>query len=273
MIRVFPRKTNASPNDPDARFGPPGLFDHGGGIVHVSCTFSYDRSKAEDLAIQWKRQGYDVEVGGPAYETPGDEFVPGVYMKRGYVITSRGCPNKCWFCSVWKKEKGLKLLPIREGYIINDDNLLACPESHIRAVFDMLRKQTFPAEFAGGLEAKLFKEWHVELLNSIRFNQLWFAYDTPDDYEPLVEAGRVLIDADISLNHRRCYVLIGYPGDTLDNADKRLRRAWTAGFIPMAMLYRDSHNTTTYEWRRFQKWWARPASIKRMCISGKTALP
>jgi hypothetical protein len=32
-----------------------------------------------------------VKVGGPAFSAPGGDFIPGRYMKRGYVITSRGC--------------------------------------------------------------------------------------------------------------------------------------------------------------------------------------
>ena len=32
------------------------------------------------------------------------------------------------------------------------------------------------------------KPWHCELLKESRPERMYFAYDTPDDYEPLVEA-------------------------------------------------------------------------------------
>jgi hypothetical protein len=134
IIRVFPRKTRATPDDALAYFGPPDVSAEAD-EVHVSVTFSYDKMFAEHLAEQWKH------VGGVAYGDPGAEFVPGRYIKPGYVITSRGCPRRCWFCSVWKRDPVPRLLPIIDGWNILDDNLLACPRDHVEAVFAMLRRQ------------------------------------------------------------------------------------------------------------------------------------
>jgi hypothetical protein len=46
-----------------------------------------------------------------------------------------------------------------------------------------------------GLEAARLRDWHVEILIDIRPKQMFFAYDTEDDYEPLVEAWRMLLGA------------------------------------------------------------------------------
>jgi hypothetical protein len=91
---------------------------------------------------------------------------------------------------------------------------------------------------------------------------MFFAYDTPDDLDPLIEAGRKLRFADFTRYHLRCYVLIGFPKDTFANAEKRLMEAWTAGFMPMAMLWKNKQGDEDYEWRRFQRVWARPAITK-----------
>jgi hypothetical protein len=64
-----------------------------------------------------------------------------MYLKHGYVITSRGCNNACWFCKVPTREGGLRELPITAGHNILDDNFLGCSEKHIRAVFEMLKTQ------------------------------------------------------------------------------------------------------------------------------------
>ena len=78
IARVFPRKTNATPDDDLVFFGPPPLLllpeiDE----VHVSVTFTYDKQKAEELAEDWKWAGVPVKVGWPAYDDPADgEFVP-----------------------------------------------------------------------------------------------------------------------------------------------------------------------------------------------------
>ncbi|MDL2257565.1 hypothetical protein LJC42_00200 [Eubacteriales bacterium OttesenSCG-928-K08] len=186
IARVFPRRTNATPDDAlTFTTPPPRLILPEIDEVHVSVAFTYDILHAEWLARQWDAVGVIVKMGGPAYNEPGGDFVPGMYLKYGYVITSRGCPNRCWFCSVPKRE-GYKLreLPITEGYNVLDDNLLACSEQHIRDVFAMLSRQQERPLFTGGLEAKMLKQWHAEELRKLRPKRMYFAYDTPDDYEP-----------------------------------------------------------------------------------------
>jgi hypothetical protein len=232
--------------------------------VHVSVAFTYDMQKAEQLAEKWSKTGLPVKLGGPAFTVPGADFVPGMYIRKGYVITSRGCPNRCYFCAVPKREgDALRELPITEGHNILDDNLLACSESHIRAVFDMLKTQPERPLITGGLEARLLKPWHVDLLRESKTQRFYCSYDMPGDYEPLVEAGKLLQAAGITRATRKpnCYVLIGYSGDTMENAEKRLRGAWAAGFVPFAMLYRDEQGAVQEEWRKFQRLWARPQII------------
>ena len=146
---------------------------------------------------------------------------------------------------------------------MQDDNLLACSESHIRAVFEMLKRQPQRPSFPGGLEAKILKPWHVDLLAEAKPKEMFFAYDEPRDYEPLVVAGKMLAAAGYTLKKRKnyCYVLIGYPDDTFSKAEKRLIDTLKAGFIPFAMQYRDESGFKDPEWGRFQRSWARPAAI------------
>ena len=112
------------------------------------------------------------------------------------------------------KREGYKLreLPITDGWNVLDDNLLACSDAHIQAVFDMLGKQPERPTFKGGLEARLLRPWHVDLLRKVKAKRMYFAYDTPDDYEPLVQAGRLLREGGISqASHRAaCYVPVSY---------------------------------------------------------------
>lgn len=259
LIRVFTRKTNLTPIDDNVRFGPPGLFDDADEI-HISNIFTWDINYAHFLAEQWKHIG-KVKIGGPAYNLPSGNFIPGLYVRKGAIITSRGCNNKCWFCSVWKRENGIKELPITTGYNVLDDNLLACSDKHIINVFNMLKTQKEKISFTGGLEAKIFKEWHINLLLKLNIKQMFFAYDTKDDYEPLVNASKLLKKAGYNRNKLRCYCLIGYPKDTLNNAENRLIQCLQLGFYPMAMLWKDNNEYASREWRQFQRLWARPANI------------
>jgi hypothetical protein len=261
LVRVFPRRTRATPDDKLAYVGEPDMFVEAD-EVHISVTFTYDFPEAERLEKEWRHVA-PVKIGGPATGEPGGYFEPGRYIKKGYVITSRGCPNNCWFCSVPKREGALRELPIRDGWNVLDDNLLACSDEHIVAVFSMLKRQKHKAEFTGGLEAKRLKAWHCELLRALNPTQFFFAYDTEDDLGPLRTAGKMLTESGfpIGSHAKRCYVLVGYQKDTAAAAETRLRQSLDAGFLPMAMLYRDKGGKTEREWRRFQRQWARPAII------------
>jgi hypothetical protein len=266
-LRVFPHKTNATPDDADARIGHPGMFDEADKI-HVSVTFRWDILVAEKLAKAWEIIA-PVEMGGVALGDRGGNFVPGLYLKQGYVITSRGCPNHCWFCDAWKREGDIRELPITDGYNVLDNNLLACSDSHVQAVFDMLKKQR-GVQFTGGLESARLKDWHVAELVKIKPKQIFFAYDTPNDLEPLRVAGKKLLGAGFTRASHvlRCFVLIGAHGDTPSKAAIRMRETMDAGFMPMAMFYRpDTFTPIPKVWHDFQWFYSRPAAMRKEYIN------
>ncbi len=245
ILRVFPHRNKATPDDEFVRIGLPTLFDTEIEIdaVRIDVTFKWDLPLADKMQTMWGKY-YSTEIGGVALGDPGGEFIPGMYLKSGYVITSRGCPNRCWFCDAWKREGKVRELQITEGKNLLDNNLLACSAKHIYAVFDMLKKQS-GVVLTGGLEAARLRDWHVNELVQIKPKQMFFAYDTESDYEPLVVAGKKLIDAGFSMKAHglRCFVLIGFDGDTVSKAEGRMTKTIKAGFVPMAMYYRNN------EWR------------------------
>ncbi len=198
VARVFCRRTNATPADSMAFIGGPELWTEAD-EVHISVCWTWDLPEAERLEREWRHVA-PVKIGGPATGMRGEDFTPGMYVKQGYTITSRGCPNRCWFCSVWKREGDIRELPIEDGWNVLDDNLLACSEAHIRAVFDMLRRQDRAPQFTGGLEAKLMRPWIAGELRKLKPKQLFFAYDTPDDLEPLRMAGKMMLDAGFTVS-------------------------------------------------------------------------
>jgi hypothetical protein len=261
LIRVFPRKTNATPDDEGVRFGLPTLFDQAD-EVHVSVTWTWDKPQAEKLANAWRIVTENVSVGGPAYNDQGDEFEPGKYLKQGYVITSRGCTNHCWFCSVPKREGNIREIAIKDGWNVLDNNLLACSRKHIEKVFQMLERQPKRPRLTGGLEAARLEEWHVEWLARLHPETAWFAYDTKDDWEPLVDAANLLrkYQQIIPKHKYRCYVLVGWAKDTIDQAEKRLWDVAKLGLMPMAMLYDHGawRNGDRDTWISFAREWASP---------------
>jgi hypothetical protein len=280
LIRVFPRRTHATPTDRLAYTGPPDLFAEAD-EVHVSVSFTWDIPAAERLAEQWKYVA-PVKVGGVAYGDTSLEFIPGRYVKPGYTVTSRGCPRRCWFCGVWRKWPTVNVLPIHPGYNVLDDNLLAAPRDHVEAVFAMLRQQERRIEFTGGLEALSLQDYQVDLLASLtpRPNMFW-AYDPGDEFETLRSAASRMLEAGFTReSHRlRVYVLVGMPKDTFDAAEIRLQQMVSIGFTPMAMLWRPERPAEMKyapgpEWKPFQRRWARPTIIHakpRLVCDGEAA--
>jgi hypothetical protein len=186
VIRVFPRRTKWTPTDELAVLGePPLLWESPNLPVRVSVTFTWDIPEAQRLARSWTRYFDDVKVGGPAFNDPGDEFTPGMFVKQGMVVTSRGCPKSCPFCLVPKREGRIRELQIKDGWNVSDNNLLACSRHHIEAVFEMLQRQPEPAHFTGGLDKTLLEPWHIDLLKSIRLKRAWFACDSEAGFPAL----------------------------------------------------------------------------------------
>lgn len=266
VIRVFPYRTKWTPDDPMAFIGEPPLFRPGTRKtpVRVSVTFSWHRDEAQRLAWSWGRFYDDVQIGGPAYDVDGKkydpEFTPGRFLKTGCTITSRGCVKDCGWCV--ERNRSLILLQIKPGWIVQDSNLLACPEQHVRAVFAMLRSQKRAVFFNGGLDKHFLKPWHRELFDSISIGELWFACDVTKDLPWLERAAKIL--EGIPLRKRRCYTMIGYDSEDLSQAEQRIERVFELGFMPFCQLYRPDEGIKLYppQWKELARKWARPAAYK-----------
>lgn len=276
IIRVFPERNKWTPVDDWAFVGEPQLFLPGnaGTPVMVSCTFTWWRRRAEEIAKSWRMFYRNVSVGGPAYDDPGGEFFPGRFLKEGCTITSRGCPKKCGWCKVPFSEGNLRTLPIKPGWIVQDNNLLATPESHFAAVFDMLREQKEAKSFNGGLDKHFLKPWHVPFFDSVSISELWWAADVPDDYRWLIRVKELF--AHMPVYKMRCYTMIGYEGETLNEAEKRIETVYELGFMPFSQLYQPptaDQPTKIYspEWKAVNRMWSRPAIYKAAHPRGKTA--
>lgn len=261
MIRVFPFKNNWTPTDDLAFIGEPPLFLPASADVpvHVSVTFTWHKRAAERIADSWRVFFKNVQVGGPAYGDPGGEFTPGRYLKDGCTITSRGCPKTCGWCVVPKREGAIRELEIKPGWIVQDNNLLACSERHLRAVFEMLRAQNRRIFFNGGLDKHFLKDWHRTLFDSIRIGELWFACDTAGDVTQLERVARILDG--IPMRKRRCYTMIGYDDETLLDAERRIERVFALGFMPFTQLFQsEAPRVYTRDWLALRKKWCRPAA-------------
>ena len=267
MIRVFPRKMPQMPTDEMAFVGSPPLpnFIPDADEVHVSCTFTWDKHKCERLANDWKMLFRVVKVGGPAYDCSPGDFTPGMYLKDGYTITSRGCIHKCSFCLVHAREGELRELPICDGWKIQDNNILACSHVHHEKLFAMLARQTNRPEFTGGLENRLLTPWFCGQMREVSTQHMYLAFDTEGQSKSLSVAAKMLHASGFRHSDIGCFCLIGQEGDTIKKADMRMRWAFRQGVIPFAMFFRPitekRWRIIPPEWRKLCNKWSSPVVV------------
>ncbi len=264
IIRVFPRRTSFTPTDPYAFVGDPPLWRPEADEVHVSVTFTWDVDEGYRLQRAWSKYYDKVLIGGPAIDKQHklwQEYVSGMYVKPGVTFTSRGCVRCCPWCLVPSREGSLLTLPITPGWIIQDNNLLACPREHLLRVFAMCRAQNRQVSFSGGLDARLVDAWVADQLSKVPIKEVFLAADYDGALDPLCEAVKRLLF--LGRHKTRCYVMIGYNGETIEQATERLETVWSIGCMPFAQLYQPADRYINYppEWRRLARKWQRPAAM------------
>ena len=262
IIRVFPQRTSYTPTDDYVFIGePPGLFIPPHEEVHISCLFTWDMGRCLDLAFQWKGcTDKPVICGGPAFISPCNDFIPGIYVKSGITFTSRGCNNSCPWCVVPEYEGTLRELPITPGNIIQDNNFLQCSKAHKDKVFDMLKAQRGIC-FKGGLQCNLIDSHFIDAVCGLRLSELWLACDTDGDIPAFWDAAVKLTKAGFNREKIKCYALIG---DDMEANEWRLRLIYKAGAMPFAQLYQplgDVRKEYSADWKKFHRMWSRPAAI------------
>ena len=272
MIRVFAKKTKWTPTDDLAFYTKPPLFVRNWSkntLIMVSATFTWDIDKAYALARSWELHFDNVQVGGPAFGDPGGVFVPNRFIKEGVTFTSRGCPKRCSWCLVRQREGKIRELEIQPGYIIQDNNFLACSRGHIERVFEMLAGQKKGIKFLGGLDIDYLKPWHVELFKKIKIGAcgLCVACDRQEDLKRLDKAADLF--SDFSIEKKRCYVLVGYNGESQSTAQARCKAVLRKGFLPYAQLYRGiDAGPSRGEWHDFCNFWTDPGKYRKAKLYG-----
>jgi hypothetical protein len=265
IIRVFPTRTSFTPDDAYVFAGKnahPPLFRPAADQVHVSVTFTWDLDDAEQLAAEWSDYYEIVRLGGPAWESPVGDFTPGMYVKHGVTFTSRGCDNRCPWCLVPEREGRLRELDdFAPGWIIQDNNFLMCSSKHRQKVYKMLRAVGRAAKFSGGLDARLMTPEIAEELRGVKIAEVWFAADTWAGIVPLARATRMV--EWLPRWRKRCYVLIGFDGERIEDAEGRLEEVWGVGCTPFAQLYQPADEWIHYDsdWKVLVRKWSRPAAM------------
>lgn len=273
VIKVFPRITSMTSLDslsfcgepPLPIFRPPLTYK-----VNVSVTFTWDIELGHRLRNAWEAVGYEADIGGPAFGfEPNNKDWQSAYLKPNILITSTGCNNKCPWCLVPGREGTIREIePVinrtinqGEDVHIQDNNLLQCSDRHIYKVLHTL-KRFKNIQCSGGLETGRITNEIADELRGLNIRQLFLACDTKDSLKKLKKAIYNL--KGFSRDKIRCFVLIGYGNETLEQAEQRLKEVWEAGAMPFSQLYQPADKYIDYDqdWRDLNRVWSRPAIMK-----------
>jgi hypothetical protein len=182
-------------------------------------------------------------VGGPAVALMPDYLqrceigreYPGVLQRVNPLATRTtvGCPRSCLFCGVRKICGEFRELDHWPNLpIVCDDNLLAASDGHVERVLHGLI-ELGQADFNQGLDCRLLKPWHAEMIAQIERPMVRLALDSNAQREPWVRAYGMLRDAGIAKSRIRCYVLVG--DDTLEADWARCRFVESHGVKALSM--------------------------------------
>lgn len=263
IIRVFPRRTSFTPTDDMAFIGDPPMIRPEADEIHISVTFTWDLPKAYRLYEAWAQYYDTVKIGGPPISRDISSSTPGMYIKSSAIFTSRGCNNNCSWCLVPLYEGKFRSVPYElvKNPVIQDNNILLHEPAHLGKIMRQL-ETAGSVTFAGGLDSSLIDDRVAYMLSRIHINQLFLACDTKTRLLPLEKA--IVKLNGLGRNKTRCYVMIGYSGETIEEAKERLQAVWDVGAMPFAQLYQppDKYIKYSYAWRNLARNWSRPAIMK-----------
>ena len=245
---------------------------------YLSVVFSW---KLEEAVLRYEellREGYDVEIGGPAADYAGVSSVDGSmdfahHHNPCATRTSTGCVFNCDFCIVPKVEGGLrekhdwKVAPV-----VYDNCLNACSRCHFDAVVDSL-KGVPDVDLNQGISAALLTQHQADRLAELDLKYVRLAWDTVSYESKFMRGYEILRRAGISKRKIGVYVLIGFR-DTPEDALYRLETIRGLGILPFPMRYQplDTPKRNSYvgehwthsELVRYCRYWANIRFVGKM---------
>lgn len=236
-------------------------------VLYISTLFTWQRRQVEELAAYFRAQS-DVQIGGSGWDLSprlplevdamsNDYDLFGIDYGIGY--SSRGCIRHCAFCPVPRAEGGMReasaigelLNPASNRLMLLDNNFFA---SDWRPKLDEIRRRGLVVDWPQGLDIRLLDEeqaWHLGNLRQhkqiagdrfTRPRTLHFAWDLPSNNAREDEVRRgiaLLFDVGFMRRDLRFYVLIGFPGYSVEEELHRIEVLHELGIEPYVMVYRD----------------------------------
>lgn len=255
-------------------------------IVYMSKIFSFtpdfDQCIINAMHIRKGGTGYDLHSKLPAeieYSNPDYSIYPSIDKNTAYGFLTRGCPNKCKWCVVPKKEGDVHpymdvediATDGRTNLILMDNNILASDYGlqQIEKIIHLneTRKKKIRVDFNQALDARLVTDEIAQMLAKLKWIKLIrFGCDTPKQIQEC-ERACSLID-----KH-------GYKGEyffyciLLDDFNESFTRVnhWKQKgdrrYNPYCQPYRDINNKhqNIPQWQKDLAGWADKKWIFKTC--------
>lgn len=180
-------------------------------IIFVSCVFSKNAQEAQ----RWNYSKTIIGGSGWDLSVKLDEEIEKVKPKINLGFTTRGCIRKCPFCIVNEKEGKFKvvgdLLDLWDGKSkeikLLDNNILV-DKDHFFKICNQARENKIKLDFNQGLDFRLIDQKTIDIIKTIRHQELRFAFDNIYSSEKVLETINLLKQNGI--NKCLWYVLVGF---------------------------------------------------------------
>lgn len=246
--------------------------------VYMAKIFSF----TEDYQ-QWITNADHIEKGGTGYDIskvlPSDIdcMVPDYSLynlddKTAYGFLTRGCPNKCKWCTVPQKEgkiapyMGIEEIAVnnRKNIILMDNNVLASKYG-LQQIEKIIRLK-LRVDFNQGLDARLVTDEVARLLAKVKWiKRIRFGCDTPGQIAEC-ERATALID---KYGYKGEYFFYCILLNDFKESFERINHWRNKGsrFLPHVQPYRDFNNPRQIipQWQNDLAGWADKKQVFRSC--------
>lgn len=236
------------------------LFDYNAVYMSKVFTFTKDiKIERSNCAVIKGGSGYDLEKKLP-------EEIDNMYPDYSlYSITdtafgylTRGCPRKCSFCIVCKKEgtksrQAYKLSQFWNGQKkikLLDPNITAA--SNCIDLFNELAETKALVDFTQGLDLRLLTDAKMEAIKKIKLERVHFAWDRIEDEKIICERLETFLK-NVTSDYRKVvlYVLVNF--DTTFEQDLyRINKIREIGASPYVMIY--EAETADKKYTKLRQW-------------------
>lgn len=233
---------------------------------------------------QWITNTKHIRKGGTGYDlysalpeemefvTPDYSMYPSIDNKTAYGFLTRGCPNKCKWCVVPRKEGNIRpymdvddvAVDGRTNLVLMDNNVLACDYGleQIQKIID----RGYRVDFNQALDARLVTDDIAKLLAKLRWiDVIRFGCDTPKQVKECEEAMRMI---DSYRKNPASYLMYTMIGNDFDEALNRLSHWKTFKRVRIvAQPFRDVDNPCQIipQWQKDMARWAMRREIYATC--------